>query len=229
MKIFVAYGYNERDKWIKDLVFPIIEAFGAEVETGEITFNDTISEIVKRKILLSDALMAFTTKREPENPASTTTHQWVKDELAIAAASNKKIVEVREKGVDSQSGFTSGYQRIEYDETARDKCLVEIVKAIGDWQSRKFVRVQLLPEGIRADLWRLLNDKNLSCNYRVKIGNYTSEDVPVKIEKIGMGLFIYVPQMNSEELIQISIEYKGRIWESSYESLNSYDISLEEV
>ena len=229
MKIFVAYGYNERDKWIKDFVFPIIEAFGAEVETGEETFSGTISEIVKRKILLSDALMAFTTRREPENPASVTTHQWVKDELAIAAASNKKIVEVREKGVDSQSGFTSGYQRIEYDAAARDRCLVEIVKAVGDWLSKKFVRVQLLPEGIRADLWRLLNDKNLSCYYRVKIGNYTAEDAAVKIEKIGMGLFIYVPQMNSDELIQISIEYKGRVWESSYESLNSYGISLEEV
>ena len=36
MRIFVAYGYNDRDKWIEKMVFPVIEAFGAEVETGEL-------------------------------------------------------------------------------------------------------------------------------------------------------------------------------------------------
>lgn len=229
MKIFVAYGYNERDQWIEELVFPIIKAFGAEIETGEETYDGSISEVVKRRIQYSDALMAFTTKREPQNPASVATHQWVKDELAVAVAHGKKIVEVREKGVDSQGGITSGYQRIEYDETKRDKCLVEIVKALGVWRSKKFVRVQLLPEGIRTDLRPLLRDEGLACKYRVKIGNFTEDDVAVKIEKITGGLFVNVPQPKSDELIQISVKHGSRVWESSYESLNSYGISLEEV
>ena len=31
MKIFVGYGYNDRDRWVEQFVFPIIEAFGSEV------------------------------------------------------------------------------------------------------------------------------------------------------------------------------------------------------
>ena len=32
IKIFVGYGYNERDSWIERFVFPLVKAFGAEVE-----------------------------------------------------------------------------------------------------------------------------------------------------------------------------------------------------
>ncbi|CAN5823391.1 hypothetical protein BH20ACI4_BH20ACI4_03550 [soil metagenome] len=229
MKIFVAYGYNDRDKWIKEMIFPIIRAFGADVETGEETYSGSISEVVKRKIQYSDALIAFTTRREPQNATSVTTHQWVKDELAIAVAHNKKIVEVRETGVDPQSGITSGYQRIEYDENARDKCLVEIVKAVGVWQSANLVRVQLLPEVIRTDLRLLLRDEGLVCKYRIRSGGFTDDYVETKIEKISNGLFIHIPQPKSDELVQISVKHGSRVWESSYESLNSYGISLEEV
>jgi hypothetical protein len=35
MRIFVGFGYNERDRWIRDMVFPLIPAFGDEVVTGE--------------------------------------------------------------------------------------------------------------------------------------------------------------------------------------------------
>ena len=100
MKIFIAYGYNERDKWIKDLVFPLVNAFGSEIETGEETYDGTIPQVVRIKIERSDALIGFTTKREPLNPASTLTHRWVIEELAAAIALDKKFVEVREIGVD---------------------------------------------------------------------------------------------------------------------------------
>lgn len=229
MKIFVAYGYNDRDRWIRELVFPIIEAFGAEIETGETTYDGSIPDSVKSKIRRSDALMAFTTRRTTQDNVVWQTHRWVIEELAAAAALGKKTVEVRETGVDGQGGLTQNHQRIEYNEAARDKCLVEIVKAVGVWQSASLVRVQLLPEGIRADLQPLLRDEGLTCKYRIKIGNFTDEDVTAKIEKITGGLFIDVPQLKSNELIQISIKHGSRVWESSYESLSSYGISLEEV
>lgn len=47
MKIFVGFGYNDRDKWIRDLVFPIIRAFGHEVLTGEEAYGDILPEYVK--------------------------------------------------------------------------------------------------------------------------------------------------------------------------------------
>lgn len=232
MKIFVAYGYNERDKWIKELVFPIIEAFGADVETGETTYDGAIPDSVRNKIRRSDALIAFTTRRNPQDSGDKLTHRWVIEELAVAAAIDSlknRTVEVREKGVDEQGGMTHANQRIIYDGAERDKCLVEIVKVVGVWQSANLVRVQLLPEVIRTDLRLLLRDEGLVCKYRVRSGGFTDDYVETKIEKISNGLFIHIPQPKSDELVQISVKHGSRVWESSYESLNSYGISLEEV
>lgn len=229
MKIFVAYGYNDRDKWIEEMVFPIIRSFGAEVETGEDAFDGSIPDSVKRKIQYSDALMAFTTRRTTQDNVVWQTHRWVIEELAAAAALGKKTVEVRETDVEQQGGLTQANYRITYDENERDKCLVEIVKAIGKWQSSNLVRVQLLPEGIRGDLQPLLSNQGLSCQYVVRRGSFVGNEVPATIERITGGLFIDVPQLGSDSLIQISIRYGDQEWSSDYESLNSYGIHLREM
>lgn len=229
MKIFVAYGYNDRDKWIKEMVFPIIEAFGSEVETGEIAYGNTISESVREKIHGSDALIAFTTKRiSPDNPASDATHLWVVQELTIAYENKKLIFEVREKGVNQQSGITGDYQRIEYDEAARDKCLVEITKALGAWHQANTVQVQLLPADFaRSNLRPLVRQGLLTCDYVIRRGNHEAAPVATEIKPIKGGLFINVRQPRADALIQIHIKHGTQTWSSDYVSLDSYGIVLE--
>ena len=34
MKVFIGFGYNPADKWIIDLEFPLVKAFGCEILTG---------------------------------------------------------------------------------------------------------------------------------------------------------------------------------------------------
>jgi hypothetical protein len=226
MKIFVAYGYNERDKWIEQMVFPIVKAFGSDVETGELTYNDTIPESVRSKIRRSDALIGFTTRRTTQDNAVWQTHRWVIEEIAAAATLGKRVVEVRETNVEQQGGLTQGNQRIEYDENARDKCLVEIVKAFGVWHNTDTVQIQLLPEGTANDDLRPLLEQGLSCEYVVKIGNYEESPVSTKIEGIKGGLFINVQQLDRDALIRINLRWGSRVWRSDYESLSSYGIHL---
>ena len=35
MRVFLGYGYNDRDEWIKRDVFPILEAMNLEVVSGK--------------------------------------------------------------------------------------------------------------------------------------------------------------------------------------------------
>jgi hypothetical protein len=227
VKIFVAYGYNDRDKWIREMVFLLIEAFGSEVETGEETYESSIPESVKSKIRRSDALMAFTTRRTTQDNQVWQTHRWVVEELAAAAALGKKTVEVRETGVEQQGGLTQANQRIEYDEAARDKCLVEIVKALGVWHSTDYVQVQLLPEGVaNNDLRPLLEQQGLICQYVVKVGNYEDSPVDAEIKGIKGGLFINVQKPERDALVKINLRFGNRVWRSDYESLDSYGIHL---
>jgi hypothetical protein len=76
MRIFIAYGYNDRDRWIKEHVFPLVQAFGSEVVDGEGLYGEILSEGVKDRVNMCDALIGFATRRNlPDNPSGET-HLW---------------------------------------------------------------------------------------------------------------------------------------------------------
>src|SRR5205807_526668 len=182
--------------------------------------SGNIPDSVLSKIRRSDALIGFTTRRASQDNTIWQTHQWVTMELAAAITLRKKVIEVRERGVDPQEGLLSGKQRIEYDENARDKCLVEIVKALGDWHHTETVSIKLLPAGVYDDLQPLLDDQGLACRYLIKIGNFEDGPFEAKIQRIKGGLFIDPPNVPKDALIQIIITHGNRRWTSDYESID---------
>src|SRR5436309_7485029 len=99
MKVFVGFGFNPRDAWIRDFVFPLITAFGMDVEDGIELAGEVISDGVRQRIRASSALIGFTTQRDP-NGQRWTTHRWVTDEISHALALGKPVLEVREVDVD---------------------------------------------------------------------------------------------------------------------------------
>jgi hypothetical protein len=229
VRIFVAYSYNERDRWVEEKVFPIIKAFGSEAVTGEITYaGPNIPENVRTKIRRSDALLGFTTRRATQDNTSGQTHRWVVSELAAAFERGLRVTEVRERGVDQQDDLLLGSQRIEYHEAERDKCLVEIVKAVGSWHRTDTVRLRLLPEGIKESIRPKLDDPGLTCRYTVKVGNHEEEPCDARIHPITGGLFIDAPNVPRDPLtlIRVSISYGNQRWSSDYESIDAYGVYL---
>ena len=181
---------------------------------------------MRDKILRSDALIGFTTRRTTQDNVNWQTHRWVVEELAAANALGKRTVEVRETGVDNQGGLTENNQRIDYDEAKRDECVVEIAEAVGVWTSRDFVRVQLLPPDVYNDLLPFLEQQGLTCQYTVKTGNFEDAPVAASIDPIKGGLFVAVPKGGRDALFRIKIRYGSRVWFSDYESFNSHKIEL---
>jgi hypothetical protein len=39
MRIFIGYGYNERDKWVEDYAVPLVKAFECEVVHGKAVYG----------------------------------------------------------------------------------------------------------------------------------------------------------------------------------------------
>src|SRR2546425_7914723 len=68
MRIFVGYGYNERDKWIEDYVIPLVIAFGCEVVHGKAVYGGALPDEGMKAIRTSDAVIGFTTRREALAP-----------------------------------------------------------------------------------------------------------------------------------------------------------------
>ncbi len=222
MKIFVGYGFNERDKWIEDMVFPIIMAFGDQVITGMELGGEQITDAIRDKIKQSDALIGFTTRRgNPYADNNWQTHRWVTDEMTVALSNEIPLIEVREEGVDNQGGILGDRQRIIYKEKERDRCLVELAKTIGRWHRESKIKLKLLPESCVQELIPIHRKKDLKCTYRLLIGGEEGEEIAAKILPIGAGgLFVIARNVPSEALIQIHIEYQGMHWTSSFECID---------
>jgi hypothetical protein len=169
MKVFIGYGFNERDRWVEQLVFPLAEAFGAETVTGHELQGDQITDAVRTRIRQCDKLLGFTTRRDELSNGKWSTHRWVTDELAHALALTISVVEIREAGVEDQGGIVGDRERILYDGATRDQCLVEIAKVLGRWRRETNVlRVQLLSAGnVKETIVPLYRKPGFRCIYRL--------------------------------------------------------------
>jgi hypothetical protein len=130
MRIFIGYGYNERDRWIENLVSPLLSAFGCDLVHGKVVYGGALPDEVMKAIRTSDALVGFTTRRDLAAPGVYRTHDWVIQELLTAHAQDPPIpfVEVREDGVIPPGGILDAVdaQRIDYKEENRSACLVQV-------------------------------------------------------------------------------------------------------
>jgi hypothetical protein len=103
MRVFVGYGYNERDKWIEDRLFPILRCAGFAGRNGKGMEGKELHNEVKRRLEQSDAAIGFFTTREGQGEADFTSHIWVRDEMIYAIS--KQIIPVREWGAKLPDGL----------------------------------------------------------------------------------------------------------------------------
>ena len=186
VRIFVAYGYNSRDKWIEDSIQPIVEAFGSEFVHGGDLGGQQITEGVRALINSSDSLLAFATRRDAVGNDQFATHRWVTDELAYAIGQGKQVLEIREDGVLEQGGIAGDRQRITFRADDRLRCLVEVIKTLGRWHRRDTRRFQLIPD----DLVRPhLSKPYFRCRYTVLEG--TNESLPRECRPENSGRFVH--------------------------------------
>jgi len=222
LKIFVGFGYNDRDQWIPDLVFPLIKAFGSEVVTGEEMQGQELDDGVRQRIETSDAMIALLTRRgEPSAEGVYETHRWVVEELALAIAGGLRVVEVREEGVSDQGGIAGNRQRIRYSEAERDKLLVELATTVGNWVRTVDVTLRLLPPEVVEEFRPLLGAPGFRCTYTVLEGNRESAPKDTLVRPIKGGLFVYAAGLSPQSLVRITIEGNGRRWTSDYEAPDS--------
>lgn len=225
MRLFVGYGYNSRDQWIEDLVFPLIEALGCQIVHGKSTFGDSLAPEIKSLLLGSDAMIGFLTRREKAGE-HWSTHRWVIEELA-SAFGQIPVVEVREDGVDSQSGMLAGIQRVPYREGERDRCLVQVAQAVSGIRDKIENRVFRLEPTEFVSLFRsLLRKPGLRCSYRIMRRNTESDFREAGISPVAGGLQMSVGGLRATDLIQVCVSYGDESWTSDYEPIDAIRLRL---
>ena len=233
IRVFVGYGYNARDKWVETHVIPLVTAFGCAVAHGQAVYGGVLPNEILKLIRDSDAMIGFTTRREPVPGRSDqfTTHPWVVQELTAAHAQIPAIpwVEVREEGVLSPGGVieATNAQRIDYREVDRADCLIGIALALERFNREAGVTtVRLGPDSLIDQIHPFLDDPTFLCRCQILRGatELTTQQIPVL--PIRGGLFVKLRGIREGDLVRLMISAGGHFWRSSYESVDTVDIHL---
>lgn len=225
MRIFVGYGYNDRDAWIESDVLPLLEALQMEVVHGKDMHGQVLQDGVRKRIDQSDALVAFFTLREGQEQADYNSHPWVRDELACAVGKDKPVLLVQEAGVKFPPAFIGNRQRINLN---GDKlgCVRELIQALrGHW----IRRLQLTPrdESLMDEIRTSMKNNDLKVVYRTRRGNVDSEYREASLERIKGGLYITATGVPDDALIEIEGKSGDKaVFFSDWESVDSIQVPV---
>ena len=129
LQVFVGQSFSSEDKKINDTVFRFLEAMGFTVTTGEKPKADTISSKVRARIDAAPIFVGIFTKRDKiARRNEWTTSAWVIDEKAYAIAKSKKLILIKETGVQSIGGLQGDYEYLSFDRDDLAEVLIKLVQ-----------------------------------------------------------------------------------------------------
>ena len=131
---FVGHSFAESDKAISRAVVDVLGAIGVITVTGEKPKAERISDKVKELIESQEIFVGLFTRRDKiqGRPAWTTT-SWVLEEKAYAVAKRKRLVLIREEGVESIGGIHGDHEYITF---SRDETSLMLVKVLQTFSIR---------------------------------------------------------------------------------------------
>jgi hypothetical protein len=110
----------------------LLEAYGFTAVTGELPKADSVSKKVRERIEGADYFLGIFTRRERLRGRRNewTTSAWVIDEKAYALATRKKLILLRETGVQSIGGIHGDYEFVEFTRAAIPDLLIKLVATL---------------------------------------------------------------------------------------------------
>ena len=215
MRVFVGYGYNERDAWIHADVLPILRCIGFTVLDGKDAYGEELPPTVADRIEKSDAAIGFFTIREGQVRADYSSHIWVRDEMLYAKAKGKPLILVKEEGVNVPDGLFGNIAYIILKQSERLGCVKELLLALG---RRKLKRVRLAPvtDQLRTQLYGLRNSKSFSLRYRTQtIDGIESSYHTGRLELVDQAFYMNLIDVPDKAMVELEGQVNGEVRFSS--------------
>lgn len=129
--VFVGQSFSRVDARVNSAVAGMVEACGFSVVTGEIPRADTVSRKVRDRIEAASYFLGIFTRRDRlKGRREWTTSSWVIDEKAYALAKGKKLILLRESGVQSIGGIQGDYEYVEFIRDDLTELLIKLVQIL---------------------------------------------------------------------------------------------------
>jgi hypothetical protein len=207
MRVFVGFGYNDRDRWIEEQVFPILRVMGFLVVDGKDMHGEVLQPQVQSRIEQSDAAIGFFTIREGQGEADFNSHLWVRDEMVHANAKGKPIIPVKEEGVRVPDGLLGNRQYIPLRQEERLACLVELVGALGRRNIRRLkLDTEDSPEGdqLRRNLQQWRRTAGFVIRYRTQDeAGVESPYQQGRLEMLNQGFYLNVSDVPKRAYVDV--------------------------
>jgi hypothetical protein len=130
--IFVGLSFDPADVHINRCICDTFTALGLSVVTGEKPKADRISEKVKSLIEQQSIFAGIFTRRDKvARKPEWTTSAWVIDEKAYAVGLQKRLILLKEQGVNSIGGIQGDYEYIEFSREALERTVINLIKLFG--------------------------------------------------------------------------------------------------
>ncbi|HEV8484399.1 MAG TPA: hypothetical protein VGV87_12720 [Blastocatellia bacterium] len=223
MKVFVGFGYNERDSWIEDQVFSVLECMGFTVVHGKDMHGEVLQPEVQSRIDQSDAAVGFFTVRDGQEEAEFNSHIWVRDEMVYANARGKPIVPIREENAKVPDGLLGNRQYVLLRQNDRLACVVELARALG---RRNIRRIRLEPEAdeLRRDLNQWRRTQGFGIRYRTQdaLSGLESDYRQGRLEVVDMGFYLNVSDVPKRAYVEVEGLLNGQpIFNSGWASADA--------
>jgi hypothetical protein len=231
MKIFIAYGFTPQNQWIKDLMYPLVEAHGFEIDNGENVQGESITPAVMDRIKKADGLIGILTKVDQVGNGSWTTRRWVQDELVTARNSRKLFLEVRDNLIDPNRGSLADTQPIEFDESSsKELLIIRLAGVLTRWKQKlRKQHVSLIPLEKTREIYEMRNDPRVSCTYRFMIDLDETEERSARLIQYGEAVCIRVSDFPEEEDVRIDITLKtpDKVYSTGFQPLSILNLKLQ--
>ena len=125
---FVGHSFADEDKEVVTCVVQSLAAVGVHTETGERPAADSISAKVKRRIEDQHMFVGVFTRRDRiARRRVWTTSPWIIDEKAYALARGKRLILLKESGVESIGGLQADQEYAQFDRRRLDKLTLWLI------------------------------------------------------------------------------------------------------
>lgn len=158
---------------------------------------------MRERIADSDAGIFFTTRRENAGGDKWNTSDWVIDEIKHARSLDKKVIEIREVGVDYSNKINEQLEYIKLEPSNRLKAVSKLALTLSRLRRLSF-KIKLMPEAFITSLRQfLLFPDGYKCFYSIRQGGRTIYKSPkTEIGSEGAELYIYAHDLDADWLIQ---------------------------
>jgi hypothetical protein len=127
---FVGYSFGDDDIELVRFLRDFLGELSVKTITGERAQANSISQKVKELIAQADIFVGVLSCREEVESGSWRTSEWVLEERTHAAALGKRVILLKEKGVQIPGGLQGDTEYIEFDRESLHIAALKLIQML---------------------------------------------------------------------------------------------------